>query len=70
MTATDTVQLVLGLLIFPLLIGHIAGNVIIPLMTDARQTYFSGGADVEPAASGLSMVGRFSRRHPNLSKQH
>ena len=41
MTATDTVQLVLGLLIFPLLIGHIAGNVIIPLMTDARQTYFS-----------------------------
>ena len=41
MTATDTVQLVLGLLIFPLLIGHIVGNVIIPLMTDARQTYFS-----------------------------
>jgi adenylate cyclase len=29
------------LLIFPLLIGHIVGNVVMPIMTDLRQTYFS-----------------------------
>ena len=38
---TDTVQLVLGLLIFPLLFGHLLGTVIGPLMTGTRQSYFS-----------------------------
>ena len=41
MTMSDTVQLILGLLIFPLLFGHLLGTVIGPLMTDTRQTYFS-----------------------------
>ncbi len=41
MTMTDSVQLVLGLLIFPLLFAHILANVVIPMMTDVRQSYFS-----------------------------
>lgn len=41
MNMTDTVQLVLGLLIFPLLFGHLLGTVIGPLMTGTRQSYFS-----------------------------
>ena len=41
MNMTDIVQLVLGLLVFPLLYAHIVANVIIPAMTDIRQSYFS-----------------------------
>ena len=41
MTMADMVQLVLGLLIFPLLFGHLLGTVIGPLMTGTRQSYFS-----------------------------
>ena len=37
----DMVQLVLGLLIFPLLFGHLLGTVVGPLMTGTRQSYFS-----------------------------
>ena len=33
MNMTDIVQLVLGLLIFPLVYAHIVANVIIPAMT-------------------------------------
>lgn len=41
MNMTDTVQLVLGLLIFPLLFGHLMGTVLGPMMTGSRQSYFS-----------------------------
>ncbi len=41
MNMTDTVQLILGLFIFPLLFGHLLGTVIGPMLTDTRQTYFS-----------------------------
>jgi adenylate cyclase len=41
MTMTDTVQLVLGLVIFPLLFGHLLGNVIGPMMTGVSQNYYS-----------------------------
>lgn len=41
MTLTDGVQLVLGLLIFPLLFAHIVVNVVVPMMTETRQSYFS-----------------------------
>ena len=41
MTLTDGVQLVLGLLIFPLLFAHIVANVVVPVMTETRQSYFS-----------------------------
>ena len=41
MTLTDGVQLVLGLLIFPLLFAHIVGNIFISVMTETRQSYFS-----------------------------
>ena len=41
MNKTDTVQLVLGLLIFPLLFGHLLGAVIGPMMTGSYQSYFS-----------------------------
>jgi adenylate cyclase len=41
MNMTDMVQLVLGLLIFPLLFGHLVGTVIGPMLTDERQSYFS-----------------------------
>ena len=41
MTLSDGVQLVLGLLIFPLLFAHIVANVVVPAMTDVRQSYFS-----------------------------
>ena len=41
MNVTDTVQLALGLLIFPLLFGHLLGNVIGPVMTGIGQNYYS-----------------------------
>ena len=41
MNMSDTVQLALGLLIFPLLFGHLLGNVIGPIMTDVRNNYYS-----------------------------
>ena len=41
MNMTDRVQLVLGLLIFPLLFGHVLGNVVGPMITDVRQNYYS-----------------------------
>ncbi len=41
MSRTDIVQLILGLVIFPLLFGHMLGVVIGPLITGTRQTYFS-----------------------------
>ncbi len=41
MSRGDMVQLILGLVIFPLLFGHMLGVVIGPLMTGMRQTYFS-----------------------------
>ncbi len=41
MNRSDIVQLILGLVIFPLLFGHMLGVVIGPLMTGTRQTYFS-----------------------------
>ena len=41
MNMTDKVQLALGLLIFPLLFGHLLGTVIGPILTDTRQSYFS-----------------------------
>ncbi len=41
MNRHDAVQLALGLLIFPLLFGHILANGMAPMMTGARQTYFS-----------------------------
>ena len=41
MSMTDTAQLVLGLLIFPLLFGHLLGTVIGPLITSTRQSYVS-----------------------------
>ena len=41
MTAADTVQLVLGLLIFPLLFAHLLATVVGPLMTGTRHSYFS-----------------------------
>ncbi len=41
MNRIDLVQLVLGLVIFPLLFGHMLGVVIGPIMTGTRQTYFS-----------------------------
>ena len=41
MNMTDTVQLALGLVIFPLLFGHLLGNVIGPMMTRVGQNYAS-----------------------------
>ena len=41
MNMSDTVQLALGLLIFPLSFGHLLGNVIGPIMTDVRNNYYS-----------------------------
>ena len=41
MSAGDAVQLILGLMIFPLLFSHIVGTVLVPAMADVRQTYFS-----------------------------
>ena len=41
MSRTDMVQLILGLVIFPLLFGHMLGVIFGPLMTGTRQTYFS-----------------------------
>jgi adenylate cyclase len=41
MSTADLVQFVLGLLIFPLLFGHLLATVVGPMMTDERQSYFS-----------------------------
>jgi len=41
MNRSDMIQLILGLVIFPLLFGHMLGVIIGPLMTGTRQTYFS-----------------------------
>jgi adenylate cyclase len=41
MPVSSLVQLVLGLLIFPLLFGHLLSTVIGPMMTAERQSYFS-----------------------------
>lgn len=41
MSRTDMVQLTLGLVIFPLLFGHMLGVIIGPAITGTRQTYFS-----------------------------
>jgi len=41
MSRTDLVQLVLGLIIFPLLFGHMLAVILSPLVTGTRQSYFS-----------------------------